>query len=110
MVTEVLAVEAAKNVIGNLVDNLITPKIQQFAKKCNITYNEIMIPRGEHFEEYLHRTYKKYSILNTLVFKNERRALKELYIPLTLAKIDSQTREKESLKIDKYPVELVKKI
>ncbi len=109
MVTEVLAVEAAKNVIGNLVENLITPKIQQFAKKCNITYNEIMIPRGEHFEEYLHRTYKKYSILNTLVFKNERRALKELYIPLTLAKIDSQTREKESLKIDKYPVELVKK-
>lgn len=109
MVTEVLAVEAAKNVIGNLVDNLITPKIQQFAKKCNITYNEIMIPRGEHFEEYLHRTYKKYSILNTLVFKNERRALKELYIPLTLAKTDSQTREKESLKIDKYPVELVKK-
>jgi hypothetical protein len=109
MVTEVLAVEAAKNVIGNLVEKIITPKIQQFAKKCDIAYNEIMIPRGEHFEEYLHRTYKKYSILNTLVFKNERRLLKELYIPLTLEKIDSQTREKMSLKIDKYPVELVKK-
>ena len=60
----------------DLVKNLITPRIQKFAEKVHIAYNELLIPRGEHFEEYLFRTYKKYSIINTLVFKNEQRLLK----------------------------------
>ena len=101
--------EAAKPVISSLVKNLITPRIQKFAEKVHIAYNELLIPRGEHFEEYLFRTYKKYSIINTLVFKNEQRLLKDLYIPLTIIRDDHQRRkDKEQVKIDKYPVELVR--
>lgn len=109
MIPEALLIEAAKPVISSLVNNVITPKIQKFAERIHIAYNDLLIPRGEHFEEYLYRTYKKYSIINTLVFKNEQRFLKDLYIPLTLVKDDHQRKtNKEQIKIDKYPVELVR--
>ena len=86
MIPEALLMKAAKPVINTLIKNVITPKIKQFAERCNIAYKELLIPRGEHFEEYLFRTYKKYSIINTLVFKNEQRLLKDLYLPLTISK------------------------
>lgn len=109
MIPEAFLMEAAKPVISSLVKNLITPRIQKFAEKVHIAYNELLIPRGEHFEEYLFRMYKKYSIINTLVFKNEQRLLKDLYIPLTIIRDDHQRRkDKEQVKIDKYPVELVR--
>lgn len=90
MIPEAFLMEAVKPVISSLVKNVITPQIQKFADKINIAYNELLIPRGEHFEEYLYRTYKKYSIINTLVFKNEQRLLKDLYIPLTIIKDERQ--------------------
>lgn len=109
MIQETLLMEAAKPVISSLVKNVITPQIQKFAEKVHIAYNELLIPRGEHFEEYFYRTFKKYSILNTLVFKNEQRLLKDLYIPLTIVKDDCQiNKNKERTKIDKYPAELIK--
>ena len=109
MIPEAFLMEAAKPVISSLVKNVITPQIQKFAEKVHIAYNELLIPRGEHFEEYLFRTYKKYSIINTLVFKNEQRLLKDLYIPLSIIRDDYLRRkDKEQVKIDKYPVELVR--
>ena len=109
MIPEAFLMEAVKPVISSLVKNVITPQIQKFADKINIAYNELLIPRGEHFEEYLYRTYKKYSIINTLVFKNEQRLLKDLYIPLTIIKDERQRgKNKEQVKIDQYPVELAR--
>lgn len=107
MTTEVLITKAAKIVIDNLLNNIITPKIKQFTEKCKLKYNEHLIPRREHFEEYLYRTYKKYSIINTLVFKNSQRQLKDLYIPLSLIKDGNSTNLKEKFKIDKFPKDLV---
>ena len=72
--------------IDSLIEKIIVPKISNFEKKFKLKYDELMIPRREHFEEYLFRTYKKYSLINTLVFKNEQRLLNDLYIPLTLVK------------------------
>ena len=66
MIQETLLMEAAKPVISSLVKNVITPQIQKFAEKVHIAYNELLIPRGEHFEEYFYRTFKKYSILHFL--------------------------------------------
>lgn len=109
MIPEAFLIEAAKPVISLLVKNVITPKIQKFAEKCHIAYNDLLIPKGEHFEEYLHRTYKKYSIINTLVFKNEQRLLIDLYVPLTLAKESHHGNDDEQVKVDKYPVDIVKK-
>lgn len=109
MIPEALLMEAAKPVISSLVKNIITPQIKKFAEKIHTSYNELLIPRGEHFEEYLFRTYKKYSIINTLVFKNEQRLLKDLYIPLTITKEDHQYKNgKEQVKVDKYPTALMR--
>ena len=103
MIPEQLILSAAKPAIDSVVNNIITPKIQKFAKSLKLAYNEIMIPRGEHFEEYFFRAYKKYSIINTLVFKNEQRLIKDLYIPLTIWREDTQSHNTESIKITKYP-------
>ena len=108
MISETLLIESAKPVISSLVDNIITPKIKEFADKIHVAYNDLLIPRGDHFEEYLYRTYKKYSVINTLVFKNEQRLLKDLYIPLSLCK-EEHNGTREQLKIEEYPIELIKK-
>lgn len=108
MIPEGILMTAAKPMIDTLINKVVKPKIEQFVETCGIKYNELLIPRGEHFEEYLYRTYKKYSIINTLVFKNEQRLLKELYIPLTLVKENHQKSKAEQIKIDQYPINLVK--
>lgn len=94
------------NIIELCVRKCIIPKVDSFAKSCKDLYNDYMIPKREHFEEYLYRSYKKYSILNTLVLKNQQKNLKDLYIPLTIQKCGNSNRIAE--RIDKYPVELVK--
>ena len=109
MMTELFLTESIKPIISSLVKELIIPKIKSFAESCHIAYNDIMIPKGEHFEEYLFRTYKRYSVINTLVFKNEQRLLKDLYVPLTISKVVFQRQEKENYKIEKYPIELLRK-
>ncbi|MBQ6741274.1 MAG: hypothetical protein IJR04_01625 [Bacteroidales bacterium] len=110
MVTEIVMAEAAKKAVGSLVDKVIVPKIEQFAQKCNLEYNKIMIPRREHFEEYLFRSYNDYSVINTLVLKNEQRNLKDLYVPLTLVKEDyTRDNKTEKYRIDCYPEELMRK-
>ena len=113
MIPETLILSAAKPAIDLIVKTIITPKIQEFAKSLKLSYKEIMIPRGEHFEEYFYRAYKKYSIINTLVFKNEQRLIKDLYIPLTVWREDTHSRKTESIKISEYPkqsIELYKRI
>ncbi len=108
MIPEGLLMKVTTPLIDSLVSNIIKPKLEKFAETCSLKYDELLIPRGEHFQEYLHRTYKKYSILNTLVFKNEQRLLNELYIPLTISKTDHSGAKETEIEIDKYPSDLVK--
>lgn len=96
-------------IITEFVKKIITPKLDSFIKSCKLKYNELLIPKSEHFQEYLYRTYNKYSIINTLVFKNEQRLLKDIYIPLTICKnaLNKQDSEKET--INGYPTHLMTK-
>ena len=109
MIPEALLMDSIKPIINDLIKNVVTPKISSFIKSLNLKYDELLIPKGEHFEEYLYRTYKKYSIINTLVFKNEQRLLKDLYIPLTIYKETLNNKNEEKTKISGYPNELLKK-
>ena len=108
MIPEAILMNAAKPAIDNLIKEIITPKIKSFAEKCKIEYNKLLIPRGEHFEEYLYRTYKKYSIINTLVLKNEQKLLVDLYQPLTISE-EIHSKKNNTYKIDAYPYELLNK-
>jgi hypothetical protein len=94
--------------IESIVEKLIIPKIDNIIALCKGKYDEYMIPKAEHFQEYLERTYEKYSIINTLVFHNTQRQLKDIYIAQTLVNKYVSDREFRSIKIDKIPVELIK--
>lgn len=107
MIPEAILMTAAKPMIDSLISKVIKPKIDQFVEKCKLNYENLLIPKREHFEEYLYRTYKKYSIINTLVFKNEQRLLKDLYIPLTIKKEDHHNNIKKTIKIDQYPIDII---
>lgn len=109
MIQEESLIQAAGPIINTLLTSVIAPKIKEFAKKFKLKYKELMIPQREHFEEYLYRSYKKYSIINTLVFKNEQRLIKDIYIPLTLIKENHQRSTVEQAKIEDYPSDLINK-
>lgn len=108
MIKEIIAVEGAKSLIQNLVKEMVIPKMQEFAQKSKLKYEELLIPRGEHFEEYLLRTYEQYSIITTLALNNSQRRLKDLYVPLTLVKENNQREFDKTVVIDKFPVDFVK--
>ena len=107
MVKELVISEVTKSVIKCLVDKIVNPKIEQFKNSIQSFYRENMIPRGEFFEEYLLRSYDKYSIINTLVFKNERRFLKDLYVPLSIMTDGHSERAKVVQRIDSFPSDLI---
>ncbi len=104
-VKEILA--TAGPFIKSVVDVYVTPKLENLKKRLTLDYNKYFVPTEEHFSEYFHRTYKRISIINTLVFNNSQRFLKDIYLPLTLIQ-KSENRENK-YKIQSYPVELLKK-
>lgn len=102
-----MLMSAIKPMIDGIISKMVVPKLQQLAVRIGLEYDKLLIPKGEHFSEYFYRTYKRYSIINTLVFKNNQMALKNIYVPLTLS-IDKNT-ESENVKINGYPQKIVGK-
>lgn len=97
-------ISAASPIIKTLVETFVKPKLESFRKKItNVDLNKTYIPTEEHFQEYYHRTYKKLAVVNTLVFNNSQRFLKEIYLPLTLT---STNDEKVKYQINSYPEKL----
>lgn len=110
MIVETAALATvAKPLVEKIVVELVTPKIKQFAIWCKDKYKESMIPTAEHFQEYLERSYTKYCIINTLIFHNSQRFLKEIYVAQTLVKENCSEEDKETIKIEKIPVSLIRK-
>ncbi len=61
------------------------------------------------FKKYHDRMYEKYSIINTLVFHNTQRLLKEIYVAQSLVKEHLTDDDERRTKIDRLPVSLIKK-
>lgn len=98
---------AAGPFIKSIVNTFVTPKLENLKKRFTLDYNKYHVPTEEHFSEYFHRTYKRISIVNTLVFNNSQRFLKEIYLALTLIK---KTDKKElKFKIVSFPDALLNK-
>ena len=102
-------VSAAKPLVEPFVEKYVTSKLQSFAEWCKKKHKEVMIPTAEHFQEYLERSYDKYSIVNTLVFHNSQRQLKDIYVAQTLIKENRIGDDEEKTKIEGLPAELIKK-
>ncbi len=108
MILETAAIaSAAKPLVKKFVKELITPKITQFADKCKLKYNELLIPKGEHFEEYLIRTYDKYSYVNVLAIPNSQFQLKDVYVTQNLVKGNRFESEGEATTINQLPTGLI---
>ena len=108
MIETAAIVTAATPMVKSLVEKLVTPKLEDFATKFKMKFKELMVKKAEHFQEYFERSYDNYSIINTLVFHNSQRQLKDIYVAQTLVKENRIERE-EAIKIDRFPVELIKK-
>lgn len=99
--------QTAKPFIDSLLEKLIVPKFKALGDKCKLEYNKYLVPITEHFEEYLYRSYKKYSFINTLVLKNQQKLLKNIYLPLTLQVRDYGYSSIVKQRITGYPKEFI---
>ena len=68
--------QMAKPFIDTLLENIVKPKVKEFSDKFKLEYEKNFVSKWEHFGEYMYRTYKKYSIVNTLALKNQQKFLK----------------------------------
>lgn len=109
MITDTIITEGTAEQIISFVDEVITPKMMKFAEDCGAPYKSMHIPKGKHFEDYLVRMYEEYSIINTLVFHNSQRLLKEIYVEQTLVNNYISDKRFRHTKIDQFPTELIKK-
>lgn len=102
------SVSLATPLIKKAIDQYITPKLNQLLKSGELKYKKYLIPIRTHFEEYLNRSYERFSIINTLIVNNRRKALKDIYIPLTISKQNLDGKD-ESYAINGYPKEIFEK-
>lgn len=94
-------------IVKSFVDIFVTPKLESFRKKIGDSKNNKIIPTEEHFNEYLNRTYKKLAVVNTLVFNNSQRLLKDIFIPLTLSSSNKINENKnEKIKVSGFPTQI----
>lgn len=100
-------VTAAGPFIKAVVDTYITPKLENLKRRLTLDYNKYHVLTEEHFSEYFYRTYKRISIVNTLVFNNSQRFIKDIYLPLTL--IQKTEKGEIKYKIEKFPSKLLNK-
>lgn len=95
--------------IKSFVENYVAPKIEKFADEQGIPCKSLSIPKGKHIGEYLSRTYEKYSIINTMVFHNSQRKLKDIYVTQTLVEGNRYHDDAAATIIDAYPRKLIEK-
>lgn len=93
----------ASPLIKALVDTFVNPKLVSFREKFKVEDDFNYLPAENHFTEYFHRTFKKISIVNTLVFNNSQRFLNEIFVPLT---IKSTSQELIKVKVDGFPTNI----
>ena len=97
--------------ITTLVTSTVKPLIQKVIAKDLTEISEsirlAITSVSESFGDYLARLYKAHSVLNTIVFSNQQKQLKDLYVPLTLTDLNGNGAEE--YRIDSFPDMLLDK-
>lgn len=97
-------------IITSVVEKVLVPTVLKMKERFNLDYQKYHKPLENSFNEYLHRTYKKVCIINTLVFNNSQMLLEEVYIPLTIIKNNKDIEEeKEEYLISSFPQTLLRR-
>jgi hypothetical protein len=108
MLKTLLISEAAKQSISVVVKELLVPKLKQCAEELSLDIKEMLTTRGEHFQEYLRRTYNRNEIMNTIVHGNTQLKLKDIYVPLTLFE-EINNPNRVTKQINGYPKDIMDK-
>src|ERR1044072_7505786 len=67
-----------------IVDTWLKPKLEALRKYIKTDSALFEHSLATKFDEYLLRSYEKHSYINVIVFQNQQRRLKDIYVPLTL--------------------------
>lgn len=102
MIVETLGAEIAKK----LVEKIAAVGLKKIYKDFKADYEQHLVPLTKHFEEYLTRAYERHSVVSTLVLRNSKRRLKDIYVPLTILE---ENNSEEKVVIDAYPMEFMRK-
>ena len=109
MISESLALATATSMINSLVEELFVPQFKKFQKTAKIKSSELLNRNKGYFNEYLIRTYERYSIINALAIPNSQFQLKDIYVTQTIVKGNRFESEADSTQIERLPVDLIKK-
>jgi len=88
-----------------IVDVFIKPKLQKLSKFLKKASTDSLLSVETNFTEYLERSYNKHAVIPILIFQNQQRELKDIYVPLTVRR----ERENESFKVENYPKDFLPK-
>jgi hypothetical protein len=94
--------EIAKPFIQPVISTVLKPQLSKLTKwlKKNATDNKVIESFYEDkFAQYLGRTHKSSSIINTLVFPNQQIKIKDIYFPLTIV----STKDYKQFEINEKP-------
>lgn len=109
MLLSSLAAVTASAAIPRIIDNLVKPALQKLADSAKKGFQTNIEHLCTHFADYLTRAYEKNRYLNTLVYPNQQKQLRDLYIPLTIIQDRKDSKEIEKIKIDNYPYSFISK-
>lgn len=102
MIAETLGLATIKT----LVEKTAIAGLKKIYEGFKEDYDIHLVPLTKHFEHYLKSAYERHSVVNTLVLRNSKCRLKDIYVPLTI--IEENNSEERAV-IDGYPIELMKR-
>lgn len=102
MIAETLGLATVKA----LVEKTAIAGLKKIYEGFKDDYDMHLVPMTKHFEHYLKSAYERHSVVNTLVLRNSKCRLRNIYIPLT---IKEENNIEEKAVIDGYPIEMMKR-
>lgn len=99
---ETLGIATAKAV----VEKIAIAGLKKIYEGFKADYEQHLVPMTTHFENYLKSAYERHSVVSTLVLRNSKRRLKDIYVPLT---IQEENNAEEKAVMEKYPIEFMRK-
>ncbi|GLB24198.1 hypothetical protein LXJ15735_04390 [Lacrimispora xylanolytica] len=97
LIAQIGGPEAIKKLVSVAIDTHIKPILQK-----NADYKDNSLYLEECLSEYLEKTYDSSMIMSTIVFRDLKKTIYDLYIPLTLTKSDNQNNSVQYIVNDKY--------
>ena len=85
--------QMAKMTVEKLIEHYKSSKYDFINERCE-----------EIISEYLQKSYETNAIMNTIVFRGEKKTLFDLYIPLTISSKKKDVNEQEKIKIDENAI------